>query len=202
MPVLRDRYYFPLLSQYELELDKTYNKICATSEDSDQPAHPRSLIWVFADRMCLLRPPRYQKNYERKPLPYWVDLQADLILCWSHRSYCRFSRTLTHTPFSRVSTFAEQYVSAYHIYPKYSYTRFSRRNTYTMRCATLEKCPYTICGQRRFRSACAFVQSDLSNLCSLTYTIVSIDSVSGQWRPWSACALAQADLDLRCPQFA
>ena len=24
--------------------DKTYNKICATSKDSDQPAHPRSLI--------------------------------------------------------------------------------------------------------------------------------------------------------------
>ena len=24
--------------------DKTYNKTCATSEDSDQTAHPRSLI--------------------------------------------------------------------------------------------------------------------------------------------------------------
>ena len=30
--------------------DKTYNKTCATSEDSDQPAHPRSLIRVFAGR--------------------------------------------------------------------------------------------------------------------------------------------------------
>ena len=37
--------------------DKTYNKTSATSEDSDQPAHPRSLIRVFADRMCLLQPP-------------------------------------------------------------------------------------------------------------------------------------------------
>ena len=31
--------------------DKTYNN--ATSEDSDQTAHSRSLICVFADRMCL-----------------------------------------------------------------------------------------------------------------------------------------------------
>ena len=29
---------------YESANDKTYNKTCATSEDSDQPAHPRSLI--------------------------------------------------------------------------------------------------------------------------------------------------------------
>ena len=28
--------------------DKTYNKTHAASEDSDQPAHPRSLIRVFA----------------------------------------------------------------------------------------------------------------------------------------------------------
>ena len=34
--------------------DKIYNKTYATSKDSDQPAHPRSLIRIFADRMCLL----------------------------------------------------------------------------------------------------------------------------------------------------
>ena len=41
---------------FEPAHDKTYNKTCAISEDSDQPAHPRSLIRVFADRMCLLQP--------------------------------------------------------------------------------------------------------------------------------------------------
>ena len=41
--------------------DKTYNKACATREDSDQPAHARSLIRVFADRMCILQPPCYPK---------------------------------------------------------------------------------------------------------------------------------------------
>ena len=31
--------------------EKTYNKTCATSEDSDQTAHLRSLIRVFADHV-------------------------------------------------------------------------------------------------------------------------------------------------------
>ena len=64
--------------------DKTYEKTCATSEDSDQPAHPRSLIRVFADRMYLLLPPGYIEKHERKPLPPSLDEQADLCLCWSH----------------------------------------------------------------------------------------------------------------------
>ena len=75
---------------------KTYNKTCATSEDSDQPAHPRSLIRVFADCLCRLQPPGYPKRDIREPLPYWVDVQADLSLCWSQRSYCRFCRALAH----------------------------------------------------------------------------------------------------------
>ena len=48
--------------------------------NSDQPAHPRSLIRVFADRMCLLQLPRYPKRDIGELLPYWVDVQADLIL--------------------------------------------------------------------------------------------------------------------------
>ena len=76
--------------------DKTYDKPCATSEDSDQPAHPRSLIRVFAYRMCLLKPPGYTKRDKREPLPYWMDVQADLRICWLHRSYCRFCRVLAY----------------------------------------------------------------------------------------------------------
>ena len=34
--------------------DTTYNKTCSISKYSDQPAHPRSLIRVLADRMYLL----------------------------------------------------------------------------------------------------------------------------------------------------
>ena len=29
-------------------------------------------------------------------MPYCVDVKADLRLCWSHRSYCRFCYVLTH----------------------------------------------------------------------------------------------------------
>ena len=80
-----------LLVEIEPAHDKIYNKTCATGEDSDQPAHPHSPIRVFADRMCLLQPPDYPKMDKRKSLPYWVDVHADLSLCWSNRSYCRFS---------------------------------------------------------------------------------------------------------------
>ena len=56
-------------------------------------------VWsVFADRMCLLRPPGYPKRDKREPLPYWVDVQAALSLCWSHRSYCRFCHALLKWP--------------------------------------------------------------------------------------------------------
>ena len=37
--------------KYEAAHDKTYNKTHATSKDSNQPAHMRSLIRVFADHM-------------------------------------------------------------------------------------------------------------------------------------------------------
>ena len=68
--------------------DETYNS--ETSEYSDQPAHPCSLIRVFTDYMCLLQPPDYPKRNEWEPLLYWVDVQADLSLCWFNMSYCKF----------------------------------------------------------------------------------------------------------------
>ena len=76
--------------------DKTCNKTCAISEDTNQTAHSRSLIRVFADRMCLQQAPGYPKRNEREPLSYWIDVQADLNLCWSHRSYGTFCRALAH----------------------------------------------------------------------------------------------------------
>ena len=69
---------------------------CATSEDSDQTAHSRSLIRVFADRVCLLQPPGCPKRDKREPLPYWADAQAGLIMCLLQKSYCRFCRALVH----------------------------------------------------------------------------------------------------------
>ena len=71
-------------------------KTCATSEGTDQPALPRSLISVFGDRFYLLQSEGYPKKDKREPLPYWSAIQADLIIFWSHRSDCRFCRALAH----------------------------------------------------------------------------------------------------------
>ena len=71
---------FSFTALCNLKGNKTCNKTCATSAYSDQPAHLRSLIRVFADPMCLLQPPGYPKMDEREPLPFLVDVQADLSL--------------------------------------------------------------------------------------------------------------------------
>ena len=100
------------ITWYEPAHDKTYSKSCTTSEDSDQTAHPRSLIRVFADRMCLLQLPGYPKKDEREPLAYWEDVQADLSLCCSHRSYCWYCCALVHTkdPLSPCGTGTSKYL--------------------------------------------------------------------------------------------
>ena len=59
---------------YEPAHNKTFNKTCATSEDSAYPAHLRSLIKVFADRMCLLPPSSYLKRDKRESLQYLAIL--------------------------------------------------------------------------------------------------------------------------------
>ena len=61
----------------ELVHDKTYNKTYVTRQDSDQP-WMHSLIRVFAYRMCLLQLLSYPKKDKQEPLPYLVDVQADL----------------------------------------------------------------------------------------------------------------------------
>ena len=38
----------------------------------------------------------YPKRDKREPLPYWVDVQDDLSLCWQQKSFCRFCRALPH----------------------------------------------------------------------------------------------------------
>ena len=86
--------YILLKIKYEPAYDKTYNKTCVTSEHSDQLAHPCSLIRLFAEHMCLQQ--RYPARNEQEPLPYSVYVQADLSLCWSHRSYCRYCRDRTN----------------------------------------------------------------------------------------------------------
>ena len=44
--------------------------------------------------MCPLQPAGYPKRDKQEPLPYWVDVKADLSLSWSQRSYQRICRPL------------------------------------------------------------------------------------------------------------
>ena len=72
------------------ENEPTHDRACATSEDTDQTAHPRSLIRDFPDRVRLLQPTNYSKRDILELLSYCIDVQADVRLWWLWGSYCRF----------------------------------------------------------------------------------------------------------------
>ena len=70
--------------------------ICASSEDSDQPGHPPSLIRVFAVRMKKAWVLSYPLSALRRLWSDWADLQADLSLRWAHRPFCWFCHDAIH----------------------------------------------------------------------------------------------------------
>ena len=74
--------------------DKTYNKTCVTSKDSDQPVHPPSMAKIFVyPSLDRLEAVEGTCNQQRLWSNY-VDAQADMNLHWSHKSYCRFCHVL------------------------------------------------------------------------------------------------------------
>ena len=66
--------------------DKTNKVACASSEDSDQPAHPPSLIRVFACADWVAKDPSFLN----------ADAQADLNLRWEHMPLCWFCDVAAH----------------------------------------------------------------------------------------------------------
>ena len=62
---------------------------CTSSEGSDQPGHPPSLIRVFA--VCMKKPwfLSYLLSTQRRLWSNWADVQADQSLCWA-QSFCWF----------------------------------------------------------------------------------------------------------------
>ena len=68
--------------------DKTSKMTCAPSEDSDQPAHPRSLIWVFACAHWKVKDPRFlhadSEDWSdwRLPRLIWVFAGHTGHFCW------------------------------------------------------------------------------------------------------------------------
>ena len=80
-----------IINTNDTAYDKTYNKTCATSENSDRPVHPRNLIRVFADRMCLLQLPGHPKLMSENP-SHTGCMNRLIGVSVGHRSYCRFCR--------------------------------------------------------------------------------------------------------------
>ena len=80
---------------YEPNVRK-YLLTCAPNEDSNQPAHPRSLIRVFVVHKKILWILGYPKRAQRR---FWSDCanaQADLNLRWAHMCECTFSDVVAH----------------------------------------------------------------------------------------------------------
>ena len=67
-----------------------------TSEDLDQTGHPSSLIRVFAVRMEKPWALSYPLSTQQRRWSAWADAQADLSLCWAHRSFYWFCRAAAH----------------------------------------------------------------------------------------------------------
>ena len=108
-------FYQPL---FEPDHDKTYNKTCATSKDSDQPAHLHTLIRVLADHICLLQPSGYPKRNKWEHLSYWrmfrliwvfadhTGLIVGFVVCWH---ILLFFKWLSNEPDSQTSAQSNQF---------------------------------------------------------------------------------------------
>ena len=63
---------------------------CAPSEDSDQPGHLPSLIWVFAVHMTKAWVLSYPLSIQPRLWSDWANAQADLSLRWGHTHFVGF----------------------------------------------------------------------------------------------------------------
>ena len=159
--------------------ENPYLLTCTANEDSDQTAHSRSLIWVFAGRMKKLCLIGYRKSAQWR---FWSDCentQCDLNLRWLY---------MVEGTFSNVRCNGMCLFIIFFIYI-YSYNILIKRTTKpTIRPEWITKTP----DQPVHPHSTARV---LVHPC-----LDSPEAVEGtcdQWRLWSDCADAQSDLSLR-----
>ena len=144
-----DQFYIGMFSlSYIIEPahDQTNNMAYALSEDSDQPGHTPSLISVFVFRMkkpWVLSDPL---SAQRRLWSDWADVQADLNLRWAHDILL-------------VLLCAGSFISVSSGYLFFQLNNLLAWFVDTW-AAPSETVPSDICAQKRFRSACAFAQSD------------------------------------------
>ena len=63
---------------------------CASSQDSDKPGHPPSLIRVFVVRMKKAWVLSYPVSAQRRLRSDWADAKVDLSLRWAHTHFVGF----------------------------------------------------------------------------------------------------------------
>ena len=73
-------------------MSEVYRRACAYSEDSDQPAQSRSLIWIFTMRLLDSQGCKISSYGQVRLWSDGVDAQAELSLRWEHMSKGEFSR--------------------------------------------------------------------------------------------------------------
>ena len=71
-------------------------RMSKTSEDSDQPGHPPSLIRIFAVHSMTSSGPKLSSRGQRRLWSDWAHAQADLNLRWVHMSFCWFCHEAAH----------------------------------------------------------------------------------------------------------
>ena len=80
--------------------NKTYNKSCVTSKDSDQSVQPPNMARVLLYPSLGSLEATEDTCDQRRLWLDWANAQADLSLHWSQKSYCRFCHALAHIMFS------------------------------------------------------------------------------------------------------
>ena len=153
-----------------------------TSEDSDQPGHPPSLIRVFAVHLKKAWVLSYPLSAQRRLWSDWADAQADLSLRWAHMSFCWFCHEaaqfflvafLVSTEGCYLWLWHFMEWGSFHCLLSY-YAIFVRNkhlyqdNSHCCLSRVLKKCVYAICEQQRRRAACAS-----TSLCSCAGWFVS-----------------------------
>ena len=63
--------------------------VCAPNEDSNQHAHPHSLIKVFAGHSLDSPGSKVSVGGQRRLRSDCANAQADLSLRWAHRQFCK-----------------------------------------------------------------------------------------------------------------
>ena len=75
---------------------QTQQNDSAPCEDSDQPGHRPSLIWVFTVRFMGSQEPRLSSCGQRRLWSDWANAQADLSVRWVHMPFCWFCHEAVH----------------------------------------------------------------------------------------------------------